>query len=211
MLPSAALASFHGWPGLEVLKINGCNLFGRLTALHIPEVQDVQVSHHDHVIGINKVRVHKNDATLDEVMCLSDLPHCACFLVELRVVFQSVLHAAAVVQGVQHLLSGCQSLQCLHLTNCGFKQPYHSHEQADLVLQGQQAVSLQDLRLQNFCFTQIDLCRACSLTSLVVKYVDAPHNNDCKLFLPRGLRCFEFRGRLFVHQVTNSRSRTVIR
>ncbi len=192
---SAAFTSFHGGPALKVLKIDGCNLFGRLTALHIPEVQDVQVYHHNHAIGINKVRVYRNYLTLDEVMSLSCLPHCACFLVELRVVFQSVLHAAAVVQGMQHLLSSCQSLQVLHLTNCGFKQPYHSYEQADLVLQDQQAVSLQDLRLQYFCFTQIDLCRACSLTSLVLKYVDAPHHTDCELFLPRSLRCFEFRGR----------------
>ncbi len=85
----AAFTSFHGWPGLEVLKINGCNLFGPLTALHISEVQDLQVCHHNHVIGINRVRVHRNYSTLDEVMCLSDLPHCARFLVELRVVFQS--------------------------------------------------------------------------------------------------------------------------
>ena len=41
----------------------------------------------------------------------------------------------------------------------------------------------------------IDLCRACSLTSPVLEYVDAPHHTDCKLFLPCSLRCFEFRGR----------------
>jgi len=78
--------------------------------------------------------------------------------------------------------------------NCGFEQPYHSYKQADLVLQDQQAVSLQDLWLHYFCFTQIDLCRACSLTSLVLEYVDALDHTDCELFLPRSLRFFEFRG-----------------
>jgi len=63
------------------------------------------------------------------------------------------------------------------------------------VLQDRQAIGLQELRLQYFCFTQIDLCRACSLTSLVLKYVDAPHHTDCELFLPRSLHRFEFRGK----------------
>ena len=154
LLDSAAFTSFQGWPGLEVLKINGCNLFGCLTAMHIPEVQDFQVCHHNHVIGNNRVRVHRICSSSDEVMCLSYLPHCGRVLAELRVVFECVLHAAALVQGMQHLLSTCQSLQVLHTVNNGVKQPYHSYAQADLVLQDQQAVSLQDLWLQYICFTQ---------------------------------------------------------
>ncbi len=195
---AAAFTSFQGWPALEILKINGYNLFGPLTALHIPEVQDVQVYHHSHVTDSNRVRVRRHYSKIDEVMSLSYLPHCACFLVELRVFFLPVQRSAAVVQGMQHLLSSCQSLQVLHLMNSGGEQPYHSYEQADLVLQDQQAVSLQELRLHYFCFTQVDLCRACSLTSLVLECVDATFANicytDCELFLPHSLRFFEFRG-----------------
>ncbi len=197
MPESAAFTSFHGWPALEVLKIDGCNLFDRSTALHIPEVQDVQVYYHSHVLGINRMRVHTSYSNSNYLMSLSYLPHCARFLVDLRVVFPSraAYSPIRIVQGMQHLLSSCQLLQVLHLIKYIFKQPDESYDQADLVLQVQQAVSLQDLWLQGSCFTQIDLCRACSLTSLVLKNVDAPHLTDCELFLPRSLRCFKFRGR----------------
>ena len=196
---SPAFNSFHGWPALEVLKIDGCNLFGPSTALHIPEVQDVQVHHHNHVTDSNRVRVNRHYSDFGEAMSFSYLPHCACFLVELRVFCEPVVRSAAVVQGIQHLLSTCQSLQVLYLENSGDKQPCHTHEQADLVLQDQQAVSLQELQLHYFCFTQIDLRRACSLTSLVLQCADATIVNicytDCELFLPHSLRFFEFRGR----------------
>ena len=195
---SAAFTSFQGWPALEVLKIDGCNLFGPLTALHIPEVQDVQVYHHNHVTDSRRVRVHRPYSIFDEVMSLSYLPHCVFFLVELRVLCRPVLRSAAAIQGMQHLLSSCQCLCVLHLGNSGGVQPYHSCEQADLVLQDQQAVSLQELQLQYFCFTRIDLRRACSLTSLVLECVDATSANirctDCELFIPHSLRFFEFGG-----------------
>ena len=187
---SAAFTSFHGWPALEVLKINGCNLFGPLTALHIPEVQDVEVYYRNHVTDSNRVQVHRHYSKFDEVMSWSYLPHCACFLVELCVFFLPVQRSAAVVQGMQHLLSSCQCLQVLDLGNGGIEQPHHSYEQADLVLQDQQAVSLQELRLHDFCCTQIDLRRACSLTSLVLECVDNLWHTDCELFLPHCLRFF---------------------
>ena len=199
---SPAFKSFHGWPALEVLKIDYCNLFGPSTALHIPEVQDVQVYHHNHVTDSNRVRVDRHYSDFDEAMSFSYLPHCACFLVDLRVVCSPEMRSAAVVQGMQHLLSTCQSLQVLLIGNNGGEQPYHSYEQADLVLQDQQAVSLQELRLRYFCFTQMDLRRACSLTSLVLECADAATfadmcYTDCELFLPHSLRFFKFRGRAF--------------
>ena len=203
MPESAAFTSFHGWPALKVLKIDCCNLFGLSTALYISEVQDVQVYYHSHVLGINRVRVHASFSNSIYLMSLSYLPHCACFLVDLRVVFPSraAYSPIKIVQGMQQLLSSCQSLQVLRLIKYIFKQPDEPYEQADLVLQVQQAVSLQNLWLQGSCFTQIDLstqidlCRACSLTSIVLKNVDTPHHTDCELFLPRSLRCFEFKGR----------------
>ena len=193
---AAAFTSFHGWPAMEVLKSNSCNLFGPLTALHIPEVQDVQVYHRNHVTDSKRVRVHRHCSDFDEAMSFSYLPHCACSIVELRVVCLPVMRSGAVVQGMQHLLSSCQSLQVLDLGNSGGEKHYHSYEQADLVLQDQQAVSLQELRLHHFCFTKIDLRRAGSLTSIVLECADNLwHADDCELFLPHRLHFFEFRGR----------------
>ncbi len=107
------LSLFVGRPGLKIVRVAGCNLFGNMTETDVAGTGETQVSWAKHGINSSRLCLCPSQFSLSQVLSLPSDPHVVNCLVELRVGF--VLEASAVQIGEGHLLASYRHLRVLGL------------------------------------------------------------------------------------------------
>jgi len=182
------LGTFHGWPALQVLRVNRCNLYGEHTLLHVKAAQELHVSYVGPHISMKELHIDTDSLLGNPEGWLHylSLPICVHHLVELKLRTYSVRHASSLVPaGLCSLLEHCRHLKALHLTNFAVSGPFQA-----LSVDVGQGACLQELCLHGFSLAVVDLSSLVSLTKVKLDRLRHRPSTVPVLHLPCSLLSF---------------------
>lgn len=183
---AGALGTFRGWPALQVLRVNRCNLFGEHTLLHVKAAQELQVSYVGPYISMKELHIDTEMGSPEGWLYYLSLPICVHHLVELKLHTYSVRHASSLMPaGLCSLLEHCRHLKALHLANHVVSGPFLT-----LSVDAGQGACLQELCLHGFSMAAIDLSSLVSLTKVELTRLRHRPGTVPSLRLPCSLRSF---------------------
>jgi len=187
------LMYFEGWSALKVLRIDGCSLFTSATVFNVPEMHELTMSHMNAGLT-NRTRVHLRYAGRTSFPDISAFSSSAWgpLLVSLHIRPAAVrVEASQMVMVITSVLATCPCLQDLLYiadTDCTIEgqAPFKSSHLFD-------SHQLQEITLEGFCCSLMDLSNLPSLTSVSLSRVDTPRL-PCKLVLPGQVQNLSFCG-----------------